>query len=646
MADEKGESSTATVDPHEPPKSNSTTSKSKLPKRFYFQPLCGIFIPLAFAAYYLWTYFVWLRPSSNPSANINKPLPNGKYIWWSWFIIGAIGLNISDYTLGGVEAAMMMTRQFTLGELKMHRDVRWSTLRAWKTVAGRLVFWWRENPGELSRLWIILFGLSVLSWSFVLSGLTMQTQDGYKAGNVPGTKLTGVNQYSMGVRENSEIINAATQLWGLDSAPTIPLGAALYVPRNSSFMANVSKPNTLPSNAMEVFLTAQAPVPITGSIWGLVMKYNCSEVHSLDEFSILSRRINSSNPAYVQSSVYEATDIGYFYTLDDGSSITVLSQLKQRPINVIGFAEVGTSTGMGSILAKTPLGYTGTNSGLDQEEVFELALWQTFWNVPGTWGNYTNVQDPISELEDQHDEPNNPFGPQDPWNGNMSAIGIRCTSSSVTGTATVNGLAGTYTDFERQDPNVTYIPTLSLGVPLMFLQTNQPNETNFLDFGVWDPLPPIGNYSVDYTVLSTNYDWIQPLFIAAQEEINLEDSDVNSPLYNSLIQTPQLRDAFIAAYQQYAIQLMFYDTAGLPLENSNVTAAIPWTLLQAGGGVPPLLVVITMLIWAVGCAGLCLVYGFRVRWAESFDDEYLYYLIDKSDHEEWKELGLRILKKV
>jgi hypothetical protein len=40
------------------------------------------------------------------------------------------------------------------------------------------------------------------------------------------------------------------------------------------------------------------------------------------------------------------------------------------------------------------------------------------------------------------------------------------------------------------------------------------------------------------------------------------------------------------------------------------------------------------------------VYGFRERWAGSFDDEYLYYFIDKSDHEDWKELGLKILKKV
>lgn len=525
---------------------------------------------------------------------------------------------------------MMMTTEFkpkTEEQLKMHRDLRWSTLRAWVTVGSRIVC--KRNKVALSKLWIILFGLSVLSWSFALSGLTMQTQDGFKAGNVPGANLTGVNQETMGYRINTDLLNATFKLWGLDSTPVIPSGAAIYVPPNSSIMANVSSPNTLPSNAMEIFLTAQAPVPITGSIWGVVLNYNCSEVHRLDEFTILNRRINSSNPAYVQPATYKnVSDIGYFYTLDDGSSISVLSQLDQVVINVVGFAEVGMSTGMLGLLNHTePLGYTSTMSGLGHEEVFELALWQAFWNDPGEFQNvsYTNVQGPIPELTNEHYEPYNPFGAPYPWNGNMSAIGIRCTSSSVTGTATVNGLAGTYTDFEREDPKITVTPTFSLGVPLMFLQLDPTNEEDFVDYGTYKGFPSLSNYSVNYTILNHQYNWLQPLFMAANADINLESTDVGFPHYQSLIQTPELQDAFVTAYQQYALQLMFYDTAGAALENDNVTIAVPWTILQAGGGgVPPLLIVVTMTIWAVGCAGLSLVYGFRKRFAETFDDHYLY----------------------
>jgi len=53
-----------------------------------------------------------------------------------------------------------------------------------------------------------------------------------------------------------------------------------------------------------------------------------------------------------------------------------------------------------------------------------------------------------------------------------------------------------------------------------------------------------------------------------------------------------------------------------------------------------------MLIWAVGCAGLSLLYGFRERWAESIDDEYLYYFCKYSEDKNMKLDGLEILKKV
>jgi hypothetical protein len=115
--------------------------------------------------------------------------------------------------------------------------------------------------------------------------------------------------------------------------------------------------------------------------------------------------------------------------------------------------------------------YPPTYEVLDEEEVFELALWQTFWEPPNIASCYTGVQDPIPELRNEHTQPTNPFL-QSPWNGSMAAIGVRCTSSSVTGTAAVNGLEGTFTDFEREDPSVINgnpnIPRFSFGVPFMF----------------------------------------------------------------------------------------------------------------------------------------------------------------------------------
>jgi hypothetical protein len=53
--------------------------------------------------------------------------------------------------------------------------------------------------------------------------------------------------------------------------------------------------------------------------------------------------------------------------------------------------------------------------------------------------------------------------------------------------------------------------------------------------------------------------------------------------------------------------------------NPNITGAVPWPILVSGGGVPPLLVLICLLVWALGCLGLGLAYGARKRWADTFN---------------------------
>ncbi len=54
--------------------------------------------------------------------------------------------------------------------------------------------------------------------------------------------------------------------------------------------------------------------------------------------------------------------------------------------------------------------------------------------------------------------------------------------------------------------------------------------------------------------------------------------------------------------------------------NPNITSSVPWPILTAGGdGVPPLLVLICLIMWAFGCVVLGLVYGERKRWSATFD---------------------------
>jgi hypothetical protein len=107
---------------------------------------------------------------------------------------------------------------------------------------------------------------------------------------------------------------------------------------------------------IDAFSPPQAAVPLTGSVWGLVLKYSCTGIHQLTDFTILNRRINSTNPA----SVHNYTDVSgspvgnveYYYVLDDGASINVLSQLWVQvipPANIYAFTEIGLSAEFDSI---------------------------------------------------------------------------------------------------------------------------------------------------------------------------------------------------------------------------------------------------------------------------------------------------------
>jgi len=413
---------------------------------------------------------------------------------------------------------------------------------------------------------------------------------------------------------------------------------------------NTSTPNALPIDAApEVFLAPQAEGPITGRIWGLDIQYECVPIHRLDQFTILNRRFSRGNSNYVSSEAYSQGDIAYFYTLPDGASISVLSQLN-GPTNIIGFAEVGLSTGFGRLLEGSAswgynrscvfCGNTETNTsvptyaGLDEKDILEMALWQTYSNPPGSTGNFVGIQNDIPELRNEHTQPNSPYKGY-PWDGDMKAVGVRCTSSSATGTAKINGFAGTFTNFQRQDPysdgNIPpNPPRLGTGVPLMFLQTAQ--DENFLNYGYLNTssFRRLANYSTNYTVVNFGYDWLRPLIHASGLELDLNATAQQLDYYFNLVQTSDLQQAVTLAYRQYATQLMFQGASGLSQKwvSNEAIAAVPWSFIRpADPGVPPVFILVTMVLWAVGCAGLSIVYGFQKRWSQTFDDRFVFELI-------------------
>jgi hypothetical protein len=71
----------------------------------------------------------------------------------------------------------------------------------------------------LGPLWLLLFGFSILSWVFVLSGLSMETFEGFKAGPTPGATVVGINQAAIDRRPTLGIVETAKQQWALGSIP-------------------------------------------------------------------------------------------------------------------------------------------------------------------------------------------------------------------------------------------------------------------------------------------------------------------------------------------------------------------------------------------------------------------------------------------
>jgi hypothetical protein len=230
------------------------------------------------------------------------------------------------------------------------------------------------------------------------------------------------------------------------------------------------------------------------------------------------------NPAsvhnYTDDSGNPVGDVDFF---DDAASINVLSKLWAQVIpsaNIYAFAEIGLSAGFGIIIDSSTNGYgpieesgKPSYSGLEEEDVLEFLLWQSSSSNDVFSFNVTAVEGPIPGLETEH---------LDTHNRSMPAIGIRCTASSVTGNAKINGLAGTFSGFSRFDPDrspVFGVSRFGIGMPVMLLQGNMSEVSmsdNFIDIYAGDFTYSWGDsFTVDYTLISTNINWIQPLFTAA-----------------------------------------------------------------------------------------------------------------------------------
>lgn len=451
-------------------------------RRFYFRALVGVLGPIIVTGYYLAVWRCYLAP-----IDPNNPVPFGpagaKYILYSWFVIGVVGLSLSKYGLEGVEASMLMEPGWSPSngmKLMMHGEKTWSGPGGWM----RIINWsWQlsRGGGKLtlpSALWFFLAFPSIFIFiAYPISGSTIEITQGYLHGRnfTDGPLVRGFSYSNFNERNVADVSDGARIIWqnGLDSHV---LGyGALYTPQGYDRSSNAylrKLPTVLPKDdgVTRVFLAAQAANPIEGNSWGLLMQYNCSIVDRLQDFRILNHR-NSSlyRPNVGGSSSYR--------TKNGSISIEVKNQTDTKwTYNAYGVMELGyevwpdprrlSVADADAMFNKNTGCYfnqaeniAGDYPGIEQEQVFEAILWQSLLNKSSLSGssvahNYNfTLPHNITEMYGTYKLSNflpifrssNQTNSTTPVSSHpMSAIGVQCKASSNVGTADIDGVTSTY----------------------------------------------------------------------------------------------------------------------------------------------------------------------------------------------------------
>ena len=91
---------------------------------YWLRTLTCIFLPALIAFYYAIIWVFWIR-SYDQKFPVAHGRVGGRWIYYSWFFISAVAINVSKYGLAGAEAAMLMDRRWKADnamQLIMHCD--------------------------------------------------------------------------------------------------------------------------------------------------------------------------------------------------------------------------------------------------------------------------------------------------------------------------------------------------------------------------------------------------------------------------------------------------------------------------------------------------------------------------------------------
>ncbi|KAK2786146.1 hypothetical protein FQN53_006908 [Emmonsiellopsis sp. PD_33] len=581
-------------------------SNAHMLRRFAIRSLLLVVIPPLVTIYY---FFIWKVLVSEDPERLPVGHRNAIWVYYSWFIVGVFGLNVSRYGLAGVEAAMLQHEFWHAKNamvLTMHSGHSWSGLGGWARCLKRLF----ARKHIVGRLWYLLATLSLMATvALPLSGLSFELFDGYvKSSDIPN--VIGYNASDFNRRPPQRLGERLGGVWQVGSPTVFPAAGvaftAPYLDRSQySYLGKL--PNSLPDDGESVpdlFLVPQARYPSGGEAWGLRISYNCSLVDSVSNFTILSQRDMFT---YAGRAGYDPYGMGYqdFHRTLSTSDPSKITAFNATASNIFGFGAVGSNTDDNAWYSGGE-GFEYTAGGGGNASILEYALWQFHRDIAGDVDFNNTVSPsisgmgyPIYKTEDGSFAHNSSFweGAAHLFNttlylGHVRAvappIGVRCARVSTLGTA-------------KLDLDTFTFHSFAPGPPPEFGTI----EINTVVFGT----------SVLRMLPTTNLDRI---FESANAPQPLGAG--NLQYYQNFLRPDMLLRSIVRAHAFDAMALMYdnVNTLANAYPQPNMTTMRPGKIIGLGV-VPPLVPGVFFCIWAFGCCVLGVLYGFSPRWAETLD---------------------------
>ncbi|KAF4472602.1 hypothetical protein FALBO_502 [Fusarium albosuccineum] len=596
-------------------------------RRYWFRSLVLILYPLFVLGYFLIVVY-WFIPEGSDSA-VKFGRHGGSWVFYSWFLIGVVGFDLSRHGLLGAEAAML-ERPFwevpNLVALLQHSNNTWSSPSGWgRFLVGLL-------PGQkrdTHRLWMLLASFSIAFFlALPLSGLAMEQSDGY-VNSSERPKVIGRTWDDFNSKNSRDSFANAQAAWKIGSPPTLPGFGVLYTPKgvDREEFDNLQKvPNTLPLNESlaEIFLSPQATNPVSGKAWGLRARYSCDIVESVSSLILLNP--NTTSKDWQDYDGHE--NVFSSQLTSKGRGILDYYQWKN---NIMAYGQVGFGQ-------RSPV-YNGSEvssfgpEDLDKGDLLEYVLWQyrtkaSYEEIEdfgkevnptikglsgkpiikaknGTYVANTSFFSALSSIQKDIIDKPSPHDDLGPFNQSLPSefldmaepIGVRCRMVSTLGYAVIDPWASTFNSFtQMSNPRFNYSMSVNLVPSLGAMAASSLYEGRYFSI-----FPSINS----------------PLAITQS----------NSEAYTGFIKPKDLQRSAMLAYATDALQLMYDGKYAFDdgWEHPNLTATEEAKVLTPGE-FPILVPILIGLLgyWAVGSILLGVLYGFRRRLNETMDG-YAYF---------------------